>query len=315
MNTSDGARPHRTAPVATDPHTSMEDLRMLIDASLAHGLAQRSHRELRRNDARVAQQMTREHRARSTMPDTWKGARRYLRDVLRPIKPRAIYLLETETRREGPACRYLDFRACDEDQQLVLVRGCCAPLSPVSKGGEAALALFSRHALARGHQRCNEMLWEQLKPHVAEAAEPLWLMNAVATALGLKQGFLATSDGLFVGDYLTGGLLHLKTFIRLDQSYGRWPQVHALMQALRHRFALTKDQLLAALASNEGAALAAARDWLADKLALPRYHWLHEAHEERPDPVSERWQQAREAVAAELACSEEPRAQLTARAA
>ena len=139
---------------------------MLIDASLAHGLAQRSHRELQGKDARLAQQMKRKKRARSTPPDTRKGVRRHLRDLLEPIKPRAIYLLETETRREGPACRYLDFRACNDDRQLVLVRGAFAPLSPVSKGGETALALFSRHALARGHQRYNEMRWDQLKPAV-----------------------------------------------------------------------------------------------------------------------------------------------------
>jgi len=288
---------------------------MLIDASLAHGLAHRSHRELQSKDARLDEQMKRKKRARSSLPDTRKGARRYLRDMLAPIKPRAIYLLETETRREGPVCRYLDFRACADDQQMVLIRGALAPLSPVIKSEEAALALFSRHALARGFQRCNVMYWDQLKPHITQAVAPLWLMNATAAALGLKQGFLATTDGLFVGDYAPDGLLLLKTFIRLNQSYGRWPQIHALTQALQRRFTPTQDQLYAAIATTHSEALVDARDWLTDKLALPRYHWLHESYEERPDPVGTRWQQAREAAAAELACSEPPRAQQTARAA
>jgi hypothetical protein len=72
---------------------------------------------------------------------------------------------------------------------------------------------------------------------------------------------------------------------------------------------------VAAIATNEGAALTAARDWLTEKLALPRYDWLREAYEERPDPEGERWQQAREAAEAERVRSERPTERQTARAA
>lgn len=270
---------------------------MWIDASLAHGLAQRSHRELQEQDHRLAEFGKRKQRARSTGPKTHKGARRYLRELLAPLKARAVYVMETETRRDGPVCRYLDFRACREHRQIVLVRGCCAPLSPVIEGGETALAFFSRHALARGHQRCAEVEWAKLKPHVAVAAETLWLMNSVAAALGLKQGFLATADGLFVGSYQPDGVLQLETFIRLEQPHGRWPQIHALLKGLHSRFAPTREALLAALSSNDGQTLTAARDWLGEKLARPRYDWLREPHAARPDPIGELWELARAAAA------------------
>ena len=111
---------------------------MLIDSSLAHGLAQRSHRELLGQAKRVVRHMAQERKARPTMPVTRKGARRYLREFLQPVKARALYVLETETRREGPACRYLDFRAGQEDRTVSLILGTFAPLSPIIEEGEVA---------------------------------------------------------------------------------------------------------------------------------------------------------------------------------
>jgi hypothetical protein len=276
---------------------------MLIDSSLAHGLAKRSHRELLGQSVRVVQRMQRERKARSTMPQTRKGARRFLRDFLELAKQSAIYVLETETRREGPACRYLDLRASREDQQMALVLGTFAPLSPVIEEGEEELAVFSRHALARSHQRCNEVYWEQLRPHVAETVHALWLMNEAARALNLKQGFLSTPHGMFVGDYAPDGVLHLKTFIRLDDTlaHGRWPQLQALMRGLVAKFQPSRAQLLQALVTGESPALAEARAWLIQKLALKQYQWLGEAYAERPDPVGELWQQAKAAAEAQLA--------------
>lgn len=280
---------------------------MLIDSSLAHGLAQRSHRELLGQATRVVRHMAQESKARPTMPVTRKGARRYLREFLQPVKARALYMLETETRREGPACRYLDFRASREDQQVALILGTFAPLSPIIREGEVELAVFSRHALARSHQRCNQLYWQQLAPHLGETVQTLWLMNEAARALNLKQGFLATDHGLLVGDYAPDGVLHLKTFIRTDQTHGRWPQAQALMRGLRAKFKPTAEQLLEALVTGHSAVLAEAREWLIQKLALPQYRWLAEEYEERPDPVGELWQQAKAAAEAQLAaCDPSP---------
>jgi hypothetical protein len=69
----------------------------------------------------------------------------------------------------------------------------------------------------------------------------------------------------------------------------------------------SRAQLLQAVVTGESPALAEARAWLIQKLALKQYQWLGEAYAERPDPVGELWQQAKAAAEAQLAaCDPSP---------
>jgi hypothetical protein len=265
---------------------------MSVDTKLAHGLAGNSFREVLTYASGMMNLLQHLHFLPKSPARTPKGARKLVANAKRYISVAATWILEKETNREGPAIHWLFFTPADKNGNIELCSARYAPISTTSIFSLDPILIIKKHALARVHQRMDEMQWGDIKFELTSIGMALLPMIEVTKALSLKQIFLPSLNGIFVGCIDSDGRVVINTFLVRGKLSSRWEKALATFYIFSDTiFANTENHIVTvdALLDNTLHIPSAATDVLIRELANPDFDWLREEYQPGVDNKDEYW--------------------------
>ena len=277
---------------------------MSIDSRLAHGIARTSFQSIVQFGSGLHNLLMHFHHRKKTPVSTPKGGRKLIEQVRRYILICAFWMAEEGTNREGPAIHWLYFLPFEKDGSVELAAARYAPLNRHLLLVSKPLAIIKKHAIARAHQRLDEIEWSEISREFSFASLMLAPMAKVAKKLELKQVFLTTRSGILVGEVRADGLLQLNTYLHNNRLSLRWQQVtQAAMDAMEScgsdKDALVK-KLTDALMYDGDPGLDDVVSALVTTLDQPRFSWLKRTYEQGEDVRQTIWDSAKAQISDEI---------------
>lgn len=269
---------------------------MSIDSKLAHGIARNSFQTIMSFGSGLQNLLLHFHHRNKTQVSTPKGARKLIAQVRRYIITCAFWMVEMETNREGPAIHWLFFLP-DSEGDIKLSTARYAPLNQNLLLNSKTLTIIKKHALARAHQRLDEVDWQDVLKDLRLASLMIAPMREVAQTLRLKQVFLTTGDGVLVGEVREDGVLQMNTYLHSDRLSARWQQVASAAQECLESFDADKDGLITkltyALMFDSTPELNDLVATLSETLSQPRFGWLKDSYLQGEDVHQTIWNSAK----------------------
>lgn len=264
---------------------------MSIDSSLARGIAARTYAEAMALSTGLFNLLAHDHLKRQSMPTTQKGARKILKNAVRYIRVISIWQLVAETNHDGPYCGWIYFEPADKERNIALSLARYAPIAPYDRLIVKRLAVFSKHSIARGHQRLNHLSWDEVRNEFRVTILMLWLTYEAKKVIPLQQVFLPTPSGICVGDFNSDGLARITTFMSSENLSSRWSNVWELISRFSER--PEHVQLADSLITGNHQGLIGVKDWFLGELRKPEFAWLQDPYSKRYDPVGVMWDAAK----------------------
>jgi hypothetical protein len=261
---------------------------MVITTSLASGLAGRSFQQAMTEMYGVLTLSSQISKSQG-LPTTPKGARKLLARLLPLVRQVSLVVREDKTRAYGPYITWLTFEPAGIDGSIALSKVIDAPLAGYRE--IEPVVRYSKHAVARGHQRLDEVLWDDVRREFLLSSPFAWFFYRAKERLPIRQAFLPTLNGVFAGKFDTDGRLYMQTYIRIDEASKRWQSAYALVGEAEQAFpSYTIDVLDAiTLMRKPTQKLEPVVDWFINRLNDPEFQWLQTDYEARPDPIGEAW--------------------------
>jgi len=259
---------------------------MVITSSLANGLASRTFQQVMTEMVAVfilVKQITN----RQGLPSTPKGARKLL-SKLKPLYEQvSLIVREDETKAYGPYLSWLWFEPAGTDGSISLSKIVDAPLSRYRE--IEPVVRFTKHAVSRGHQRLDAILWSDVQRDFLSSSLFAWLFYRAKERLPIMQAFLPTPNGVFAGEFDADGRLNMLTYIGIENASSRWQMAYGVATELEEIFPEYANQVLDAVVLMRKPKLDNIIEWITQRLSAPEFHWLQDVYEARPDPVGEAW--------------------------
>ena len=167
---------------------------MSIDSKLAHGIAKKSLQTIIEYGSGLHNLLMNHHYQKKTPISTPKGGRKMIAKIRRYILVCAFWMVERDTNRDGPVIHWIYFLPFDKDGDVKLATSRYTPLNRTSVFASKTLAIIGKHAIARAHQRLDEIEWSEISRELRIASLMLAPMVEVAKRLNLKQVFLTTEN-------------------------------------------------------------------------------------------------------------------------
>lgn len=261
---------------------------MVITTSLASGLAGRSFQQVMAEMCvvfKLSSQITKSH----GFPTTPKGARKLLARLLPIVRQVSLVVREGKTNAYGPYMTWLYFEPADNNGCIALSKIIDAPLARYRE--IEPIVRYSKHAVARGHQRLDEVLWEDAHREFLSLSFFSWLFYRAKEKLPLRQAFLPALNGVFAGRFDIDGRLYMQTYIRISDASTRWRSAYALIREAEQAFPGYAEHILDAimLMRKPNRKLEPVVDWFSRRLNDPDFQWLQTDYTARPDPIGDAW--------------------------
>lgn len=277
---------------------------MSIDSRLAHGIANASFQSIVEFGRGLHNLLLHFHNQKKSPVSTPKGARKMIAPIRRYLQACAFWMAERDTNREGPAIHWLYFLPHGKEGDLKLATTRYAPLNWAAIFNTEPLAIIKKHAIARAHQRLDEIAWSEVAKELSFASVMLAPMIAVAKKLSLQQVFLTTENGILIGEIRPDGLLQLNTYLHNTRLSVRWQQVAAATMEALESCSSDKDalvvQLMNALMFDGQSKLDTVVSTLATVLGQSRFGWLKHSYEPGEDVQQTIWDAAKAQMSAEV---------------
>jgi hypothetical protein len=274
---------------------------MSIDTRLAKGLAANSIWEMVVEGTALFTVIKNEVGKVKVVPATAKGARKLTTWIRACVSACSLMTALSEKRSEGPSLSFLFFRPdTDRDNGDFLLSHCkyTPQAAPHNRLLFKNLVYFSKHSLARSHQRLNKMGWEETKEEFSAAIITLWLLEQAKIRLpNLTQALLPSKDGFFVGLFREEGEIAIDTYIKFESNGSlRWTRAYDLYSRLVEQVVVNNVDVRCLTNSTligDTYGLEVIVDWFVAELQKPEFAWLMEPYETRPDPIGDTWVAAR----------------------
>lgn len=189
------------------------------------------------------------------LPETDKGARRKLQEVVKVLGRHALAFETGEDKKYRPyfTCLSLErlnpaditkpqgpFAHTEDCITLgwyrTYTRRDSFALHCMQMG--RSVAQFTVHAVARHHQRDGNTDWRAVAASIRETIPVIWGMLSVYKECALRQVFVSTSTGVFVGEPLSvmqhNGILQFRTFLLGETLSPRWQVCQSIIAAFQN---------------------------------------------------------------------------------